>query len=238
MKITTTQPEILNQLIDVCALSQQHCSRPILANLVYATPENFIGRPIQGYEPGVTDFALLTKPAAIALCQVQNALLKEHDMGLLIWDSYRPKQAVRDFMAWSNQPVGDDAQGRYELERKAIHYPRIEKNQMFDLGYVAEDSQHCYGSTVDLVLIDKEGKLLDLGACFDFMDELSHYTATAKEIGEEAIRHRGILSGAMLAYGFKLYPNEFWHFDFKEKPITEPMDFAITRVLKGLNVAL
>jgi D-alanyl-D-alanine dipeptidase len=231
----STEP--LAQMVDVVALSQQHCARPIQALLAYATPENFIGRVIDGYTPALTDFALMTKNAAAALCDVQNSLLKNHNLGLLIYDSYRPKRAVRDFVKWSTAPVGDDAQGQFELQRKAIHYPHIEKARMFELGYVAEDSQHCYGHTVDLVLIDANGKELDLGACFDYMDKRSHITATAAEIGDEALQNRTILADTMKHHGFLAYPTEFWHFNYNVKTIQEPIDIFITADLRGLNVA-
>jgi zinc D-Ala-D-Ala dipeptidase len=232
----SNQLSALSLLIDVIALSKKHCQRPIQANLAYATRENFTARPVNGYTKGLTDLALMTKDAATALCEVQNELLQQHNLGLLIYDSYRPKRAVLDFVAWSKQAVADDEQGRYELERKQIHYPRIKKNQMFELQYVAEDSQHCYGHTVDLVLINEKNQELDLGACFDFMDTLSHITMTAAEIGETALQNRNILSSAMKKHGFLPYPYEFWHFSFHHQMIKEPMDLAITPVLKGLNV--
>lgn len=108
---------------------------------------------------------------------------------------------------------------------------------MFDRGYVAEDSQHCYGHTVDLVLIDRAGKELDHGACYDFMDPLSHLVATADEIGAKAVKNREILSKAMQKSGFIPYDYEYWHFSFKDKSIQQPMDFEITPVLKSLNVS-
>jgi len=226
----------LNELFDVAALSQKLCPEPIQAELLYATPYNFIGRPIAGYVPGVKDFALLTRVAAEALCAVQNNLLQNHNLRLRIYDSYRPKRAVNDFMAWSNEPVANNEQGRFELIRKKIHYPHIEKNQLFELGYVAEDSQHCYGHTVDLVLIDDKNQEVNLGACFDFMDTLSHITCTAADIGEEALHHREILSTAMQKFDFVPYVKEFWHFSHAEKTILEPIDIIISEDLKGLNV--
>lgn len=217
------------------ALSKKLCSRPIEAILAYATPENFLGRVVNGYTPGLTDLALMTKDSAQALCQVQSSLLEKHNLGLRIYDTYRPKRAVRDFAAWSTAPVTNDAQGHYELERKKIHYPHIEKNQMFNLGYISAESNHCYGHTVDLVLLDAQGQELDLGACFDFMDKLSHSSVTAAEIGTAAHHHRTILLEAMSAHGFISHPKEFWHFHYKEKTILEPMDIVISAELKGLN---
>lgn len=221
----------LKQLIDVAALSVNKCARPIKAYLAYATNENFIGRPIVGYTPGVTDLALMTRDAAEALCQVQNELVENHQVSLLIYDSYRPAQAVADFVKWSHQaPAGD-----FELARKAVHYPHIEKRRMFELGYVSENSQHCYGHTVDLVLTDIAGNELDHGACFDFMDTLSHIDITAAQIGEPALLNRVVLANAMMKFGFLTYPYEYWHFNFNNKLVNEPMNIEITADLKGLN---
>jgi zinc D-Ala-D-Ala dipeptidase len=223
--------EYLKQLVDVVALSAKNCARPIRANLAYATSENFIGRPIVGYTPGVTDLALMTKDAAESLCQVQNELVENHQVSLLIYDSYRPARAVADFVQWSRQAVAGD----FELARKALHYPHIEKRKMFELGYVSENSQHCYGHTVDLVLTDIAGNELDHGACFDFMDVLSHLDVTATQIGEPALLNRVILAEAMQKFGFLTYPFEYWHFNFGNKLINEPMDFVIDAGFKGWN---
>jgi D-alanyl-D-alanine dipeptidase len=221
----------LNQLMDVGALSAKNCSRPIQVQLAYATADNFTGRPIDGYVPGVTDISLMTFDAAKALCQVQNDLV-QRGFGLLNYDSYRPARAVRDFVEWSKQPVAGD----FELARKTIHYPRIEKRAMFELGYVSAESQHCYGHTVDLVLTDGNGQELSHGACFDFMDPLSHLDVTATQIGAEALANRQILATTMEKYGFLTYPYEFWHFNFNNKLINEPVDIVISTDLKGLNV--
>jgi D-alanyl-D-alanine dipeptidase len=226
----------LHNLVDVIALSRKNCPTPILANLAYATIDNFVGQLIDGYTPHLTDFALLIKPAALALCKVQTDLIENHAMGLLIYDTYRPQRAVKHFVRWSKQAVSDDAHGKHELEQKTKHYPHIEKSHMFELGYVAEDSQHCYGHTVDLVLVDKDGSELNHGVCFDYMDTLSHLTVTADDVGTEAFENRQILRSTMEKYGFIAYPKEYWHFSFQDKIIGEPMDFPITPELKGLNV--
>ena len=228
----TNSAKHLELMTDVIALSQQNCSRPISANLVYATPQNFVGKIIDGYTPNVTNLALMTTEAAKALCKVQNDLIKNYNLSLLIYDSYRPKRAVLNFVKWSVEPVTNE----YELERKKIHYPHIEKNQLFDLHYVSADSQHCYGHTVDLVLIDEHGNELDHGACFDYMDALSHLTCTAQDIGEVAVKNREILSQTMQEHGFIPYQFEYWHFSYHHKVIKEPMDTVITADLRGWNV--
>ncbi|MDR3492726.1 MAG: M15 family metallopeptidase [Gammaproteobacteria bacterium] len=221
----------LDLLTDVTALSQTKCTRPILAKLAYATKDNFMGREANGYSAAASDFALMTKTAALALCKVQNQLLEEHELSLLIYDSYRPKRAVLDFISWTN----DAPKNQHELAMKQKHYPHIRKNQLFELGYLSADSQHCYGHTVDLVLIDKNQTEIPLGACFDFMDELSHLSAMPDQIGHDAFNNRQILSQAMQQQGFVPYQFEFWHFNYKDREINHPIDLEITADLKNIN---
>lgn len=217
-------------LIDVIQLSQKQCKIPIQAKLKYATAHNFVGRPIDGYDPKVTHVALMTPKAAEHLCQVQNYLIQHYGYGLLIYDAYRPVRAVKDFLFWSKQkPVNS-----YELVRKEKHYPNVSKGKLFELGYIAEQSGHCYGNTVDLVLIDiKTGKKLDMGARFDYMDEKSHSTADSKHIGVKAYKHRKILTEAMQRFGFEQLKEEFWHFSYGGKQgreVSQPMDISITSI--------
>ena len=211
-------------LIDAAQLSQQHCKQQIQSHLAYATQENFLGRIVKGYHAHATKLCLMTQNSAKALCDAQKQLNEKH-IGLFVFDAYRPLRATRDFMHWTEQAVAHD----YELERKQIHYPHLEKNQLVHLGYLADGvSNHCFGDTVDLVLIDlKNNNLLDMGACFDYFDEISHTTATAKQIGEEAYQHRQILSDAMLSVGFTPYEKEFWHFTFHQRDVDAPLDVEI-----------
>lgn len=224
------------KLIDTTALSKQRCPQPIECKLAYSTPYNFLGRIVDGYHPEAHDICLLTPKAAEALCEVQNYLLKKYNYGLFVYDSYRPKRAVLDFAAWSKAPPAND----FELQRKALHYPHIEKSQFFELGYVSADSNHCYGNTIDLVLIDAKTKMfLNMGAIFDYMDELSHLTITAEQIGEEAYRHRQILIEAMTTFGYQPYQYEFWHFCHGGRvgsEVNAPLDIEITPDLKGIGV--
>lgn len=225
-------------LVDVVALSLNKCSKPIKAKLKYATKKNFTGDVVEGYSSSAKDFALMSPIAAAKLCEVQNYLIKEYGYGLLIYDAYRPKRAVNYFLFWSK----DDVKNANELERKKKHYPSIEKNELFDLGYVAEDSGHCYGNTVDLVLIDtNSNKKLPMGARFDFMDEKSNTTASSEEVGEESLYYRKILREAMIKFNFKPYEKEYWHFTHggtEGREFKEALDIPITDQMKGIGITI
>jgi D-alanyl-D-alanine dipeptidase len=211
-------------LIDVISLSKKLCAFPIQGELAYAGKENFLGRIVDGYAPEAKHICLLTPRTAYALCNVQNALNKIN-LGLYVFDAYRPLRAVKDFASWFHAPVASS----YELERKRIHYPHIEKADLVPLGYAPDTiSKHNFGNVVDLSLINlSTSSLLNMGACFDYFDKLSHQAATAEEIGQEAYGNRRTLKANMEQHGFIPYEYEFWHFEYYLREVDEPMDIAI-----------
>lgn len=201
----------------------------IIQDIRYATNHNFIGRPIQGYE---TSECILTKPAALALTQVQQELKQSH-LSLKVYDCYRPQMAVDEFIAWSQQT--DDQ------KMKAEFYPKVNKSDFFKLGYVAAKSGHTRGSTVDLTIVSlpltnsgtyhtgqkliacfapylqrfHDGSI-DMGTNFDCMDALAHNDNTT--INLVAYYNRLLLKALMEKYGFNSYEPEWWHFTLKNEP--------------------
>jgi len=177
----------------------------IIQEIRYGGSHNFIGRPIKGYE---TPACILTKPAAMALSNVQKDLNKKN-LSLKVFDCYRPQIAVDDFIAWSKD--------ENDQKMKAEFYPFVDKSELFNLGYIASKSGHTRGSTTDLTIVSlKTGKELDMGTNFDYMDPLSHNDN--KHIGELAYQNRMILKDTMEKYGFAPYEKEWWHFTLKNEP--------------------
>jgi D-alanyl-D-alanine dipeptidase len=79
------------------------------------------------------------------------------------------------------------------------------------------------------VLIDSKTQTeLDIGVCFDFMNERSHITVGSEVIGDQAYQHRTILSQAMQKFDFAPYGYEFWHFTLNTRETEIPLDIAIT----------
>src|SRR4249919_128670 len=95
----------------------------IVQDIRYAGPHNFVGRPIAGY---LAAECILSEPAARALEAVQR-MLAEKKLSLIVWDCYRPKRAVADFLQWSKDPA--------RAEMKTEFYPRTNKKELFALGY-------------------------------------------------------------------------------------------------------
>lgn len=226
------EKQFIETFIDVTQKSQSICQHPITSDLKYCTRDNFAGRIIDGYEPHpiVQACALLSREAAKALIEAQHAL-NEAGYSIVVHDSYRPRRAVLDFLEWSKL----EELNELEEERKRIHYPNITKEQLFTKGYLDYDSSHCYGNTVDLMLLELEsGEMADMGAPFDYMDTLSHLDVTKAEIGEGPYEVRKLLNRIMTSKGFEPYHQEFWHFSYLGKSgrvSQHAIDIPLTRML-------
>ena len=73
----------------------------IVQDIRYAGSHNFVGRPIRGY---LAAECILSVSAANALETVQRVLAAKK-LSLIVWDCYRPKRAVDDFLQWSKDPT-------------------------------------------------------------------------------------------------------------------------------------
>ncbi|MDX1998837.1 MAG: M15 family metallopeptidase [Thermoanaerobaculia bacterium] len=181
----------------------------------YAGTENFLGRPVDGYQrPRV----ILTVPAARALARAQ-AALAPFGLGLLVYDGYRPQRAVDHFVRWGRD-LADQA-------TKPEYYPEVDKARLFAEGYIAERSGHSRGSTVDLTMVDLgTGEPLDMGGPWDFFDPRSWPQSSAVPAAARA--HRLLLRTVLVAEGFRPYEQEWWHFTLENEPFpTDYFDFPI-----------
>lgn len=181
----------------------------------YFGDDNFVGRPIDGYE---APLCLLTREAAAALAAVQ-AELADFGLGLKVFDCYRPSRAVAHFVRWA-QDLTDQAQ-------KERYYPRVDKTQLFADGYIAERSGHSRGSTIDLTLIDLATREeLDMGGPYDFFDTISWPSEPSITPAQRA--NRMLLQSVMRAHGFRPYDKEWWHFTLNGEPFPETyFDFPV-----------
>jgi D-alanyl-D-alanine dipeptidase len=134
--------------------------------------------------------AFLQRPAADAVVRA-NRELKAQGYGLIIHDGYRPWYVTKIF--WDAVPrdkkifVADPAQG----------------------------SRHNRGCAVDLSLYDlKTGEEVTMPSGYDEMTERA-YPDYAGGTNEERAR-RALLRQTMEKQGFTVYPEEWWHFDYKD----------------------
>jgi D-alanyl-D-alanine dipeptidase len=213
----------------------------IAQDMRYATHDNFTGQPLPGYN---APECVLRREAAEALKRAQAELAREN-LGLKVYDCYRPTRAVRAMAAWSqdNKPGGND-----DLTRR--FYPALAKRNLFALGFISPQSKHSTGTTVDLTLIRLPetpaapfnpaarygpctapvGKRapdnsVDMGTGFDCFDTRSYGMSNA--IGPEQRHWRAVLQATMRRHGFANYFREWWHFSYLGSPEPRAYDFAI-----------
>ena len=185
----------------------------LVVEMRYLGDNNFVGRPVDGYEQPV---CLLTRQAAEALADVARDLVPQ-GLKLKAFDCYRPKRAVAHFVRWA-QAVDD-------LRTKATFYPDLDKRQLFSGGYIAFHSGHSRGSTVDLTLVGSAGEL-DMGTPFDFLSPRSNIGNPT--ISRQAETNRALLAAAMRKRGFNPYSKEWWHFTLRGEPFPDTyFDFPV-----------
>ncbi len=212
----------------------------IVQDIRYAGSHNFVGRPIRGY---LAAECILSEPAANALEAVQRTLA-DKKLSLIVWDCYRPKRAVDDFLQWSKDPA--------HSEMKAEFYPHTDKEKLFALGYLARRSAHSRGSTVDVGIVPTafssapppnpaqplkacttakgerfEDGTIDFGTGYDCLDVLAN-TSNAL-VGTIAQRNRQTLRSSMQGAGFRPYAREWWHFELINAPFDRGgFDFEVS----------
>jgi D-alanyl-D-alanine dipeptidase len=189
----------------------------IIIDLKYASDDNFTGRVVKGYE---SPKCLLTFEAARSLKIIQT-ILNNSGYSLKIYDAYRPQRSVNHFINWSKN--------QSDTLKKSYFYPNILKSNLFDLGYIATNSSHSRGSTVDITLVEiSSGKEIDMGSAYDFFGlESSH---DYENISITQKNNRKLLLDVMTKNGFSSYPKEWWHYTLIDEPFpTTYSDFTINK---------
>lgn len=204
----------------------------------YDSDHNFVGRRINGYEAPI---CLLTQQAADALKAVETHLLAS-GLTLKAYDCYRPQTAVNDFAQWATEINNVTMRDEF--------YPTINKANLFEEGYIAYQSGHSRGSTIDLTIVplnsripayDPKAKLvsctasqqerfpdnsLDFGTGYDCFSIASH--PDHQNISIQAQKNRILLRALMEQAGFKPLSTEWWHFTLAKEPYPDTyFDFPV-----------
>ncbi|WP_133406670.1 M15 family metallopeptidase [Parashewanella tropica] len=177
----------------------------LTVDLHYISNNNFTGKPVDGY---IKPVCILSTSALNQLAKVQKQL-KPFDLGLKVYDAYRPQRAVDNFVRWQKTPD--------HPEIKKHYYPNLNKADLFKLDFIATKSGHTRGSTVDLTIIDLHTKQeLDMGGHFDYFGERSKPFYQGISMQQKA--NRALLRHMMIEQGFMPNKNEWWHFNLSNEP--------------------
>jgi poly-gamma-glutamate synthesis protein (capsule biosynthesis protein) len=117
-----------------------------------------------------------------------SSIVMEQGYRIKVWDAYRPQK--------SHDILFETTKNSYYFMDSKI------------------GSNHTRGASVDVTLVDAEGRELDMPSGFDEMSKKAHrtYELASPEQKKNAL----ILENAMKEAGFIPLENEWWHFDDKE----------------------
>jgi len=130
-----------------------------------------------------TEKCFLRRFAAERLAEVQKDL-EAMGLGLKVWDGYRPLSVQKQF--WALVP---------------------------DERYVAspvKGSRHNRGAAVDLTLVDRQGKELEMPTKFD---DFTPAASSDAPCSPRAAENRALLLRVMTKHSFRNLPTEWWHYD-------------------------
>ena len=134
--------------------------------------------------------AFMQRPAAEAIGRVERSLASK-GYGLLIHDAYRPWFVTKMF--WDATP---------ESAHVFVADP-------------SEGSRHNRGCAVDLTLYElKSGDAVEMTGRYDEMSPRSFVDYLGGTSRQRWLRE--LLRSEMEAQGFAVYPEEWWHFDYKD----------------------
>lgn len=149
----------------------------------------------------------LRRTVAEKLVRIQESL---KDMRVKVWDGYRSRE------------IQNNIYEKYWKELQSEHPDWNNEKLKCEVGIfitVATDTNrippHATGGSVDLTLIDSEGRELSMGTGFDhFGPESNPLYYEENDIDEDVRRNRQTLREVMLSEDFVADPDEWWHFDY------------------------
>ncbi len=178
----------------------------IKQRLLFATPDNLVGVPLDGYEKGRV---VCTHETALALKEAQKEL-KVRGLCLRVDDAYRPTQAVGHIKRWAKDLTDQKTKQKY--------YPNIDKKELSGKFIAANKSPHSRGSAVDVTLVNcMTEEELDFGPQTLGEESSPH----AANVTLQQKQNRLLLRDVMIRNGFKPYDKEWWHFTLKNEPFPQ-----------------
>lgn len=182
---------IKNGLVDINSLNKD-----IKVELRYGLTANFLHANVYGD----IKKAYLREIAAKKLAKAEILLKKVYkNYSLIVFDAARPRSVqLKMWDIVKNTP-----------QRKYVGNP-TSGNKRFSL--------HNYGIAVDLSIIDKSGKLLDMGTIHDYFGKLAEPQFEEQmlkdgKLTKKQLNNRKILRKVMVEAGFHILKTEWWHFD-------------------------
>jgi len=148
----------------------------------------------------------LRKSTALKLHAVQKEL-EGMNLALKVWNCYRPLVVQRTL--WAILP-----------DERYVANPK-------------KGSRHNRASSVDVTLVNSEGKELQMPTGFDDFSPRAHHHY--QDLPDQAIRNRELLKSSMEKIGFIPLPEEWWHYDDEKWMQFEIIDIPFQDFLRHQN---
>jgi D-alanyl-D-alanine dipeptidase len=108
---------------------------------------------------------------------------------------------------------------------KEKYYPNIDKKDIEDM-FFEEKSIYSRGGAIDVGIVDRNGKELDMGTIYQFIDEQSAYTYD--DLTDSQKINRKLLHDTMVQVGLTANETFWWSFYLRNEPFPdEYFDFNI-----------
>ncbi|MDR7855386.1 M15 family metallopeptidase [Tissierella sp.] len=175
-----------------------------IIDLKYATADNFFEKCFYPVK-----VCAIRRETGEKLVKANN-IFKEKGYSIKVWDAYRPLNIQRAFYeAYPNTPF--------------VAKP---PDKPITSGF---RPRHNNGMAVDITLVDKDGKELEMPSEFDDFTEKA--SPTYEHMTLEARKNVNFLMEVMLGLGFEIHQGEWWHFvDSIETP-NPYLDIALEEFL-------
>jgi len=155
----------------------------IVLDLKYATTDNFVNEKM--YACG----RCFLRPAVANLILQAQQQLQAQNLGLKLFDCYRPKPVQEKL--WAKVPNANYVTSPWK------------------------GSMHNRGAAVDLTIVVENGEELDMGTSYDFFGKAAHHTFT--EHTPKIKANRKLLKGLMESLDLRPIRTEWWHYSYQKK---------------------
>jgi zinc D-Ala-D-Ala dipeptidase len=179
------------------------CCEP-LVDFLEACPRLILSEPRFNYRRET----LVRESVARMLCEACEALPKGHRLGIVEgWRApyiqRRMHASVKAFIRGQNPDWSEHKLQRMVNQLSAPMNPRV-------------PPPHTTGGAVDLVLMDEEGRELDVCSPFDPFNHAC-YAFDAPGLVPKARERRMMMKEALNGAGLTNYPSEFWHWSYGDQ---------------------
>jgi D-alanyl-D-alanine dipeptidase len=181
----------------------KECGEPLVDYLEFC-PKLVKARPYFKYRYET----IVRESVARRLCAAAKALPKAYRLGVL--EGWRPHHIQRRMylQTWNRLKAAHPDWSDVQLKRVVNRYTAPLNDRV--------PPPHSTGGAVDVFLLDKDHKEVDMRSPYDATDRRCFHT-DVPGLEQAAQKHRRILIAAMTEGGMTNYPSEYWHWSYGDQ---------------------